>query len=748
MSEIENNPFMGLSSINLNNGIDLENVKGTVVIDNNEDELTNEKLLDSLRGKIPEGLLRLIEGYIDYAKEVVVSRALPNIDGLNPVQRRILYTFREIEKIKDLTKCQLLAGKVLALHPHGDVSVYKTMVRLTHLNESCNIPYLIGKGSFGKVYSKDKPSAARYTECMLSDIVDEFFMDMDGITMLPSYNNELLEPELLPVSYPNILCNPTIGIAVGIASNIPPFNFNEVNKATIELIETGDIAEPLVPDFTTGGSYVRNDAELNKLMTTGKAKLRVRGSWHIEGKEIIITEIPYYTTVQNIKDVVSDMKYVTKCNDSSDRNGFECVITTSSKKRVDEVLTQVLRDTKIQMNLGTNVVVIIDNKPKVLGVKDLLKEWVKFREKTLKLSMEKRLSELEPAILKNEVLLDILKDDVKRTTLINIISTDASEDDVEAYNYLGSLYPTVGKEIFDYILDLNLKGLNKSRIGKREKALLKLKLERFGLEENLKDIKSLIVNQLKGLNKKFVTPRKTKITDVDYVFEKENKVAKSEPVPVRFVIEDKFIKRLKDTEATANMGIPCMSNDIISLIDTQGRLLRVNMDNLQESKPTDRGTYLSVYLETEDDFEIVSYNKVEAITKGYIYSDGFASVLDYSEWVGLQRCTRMTVKGVNPLAYLIMAEVDFSTSHIFALTNKGRFCFADLDFKRKNRTARTKLIEGLMGGEVLSIVIPLNVDIMSELVTNYESYIGKVSELREGDVFNNDLYQDLISKKG
>lgn len=743
------NPFADSSVTGFGDGVTLEETSVFSMTNNSSNGLNpnadNQKLLDSLKGQVPDGLISLVEGYIDYAKEVVVNRALPNIDGLNPVQRRILYTMRVLESVKDLKKCQLIAGKVLALHPHGDSAVYKAMVRLVDSSEVMNIPYLKGKGSFGKVFSNEKPSAARYTECMLNPIVDEFFGEMNGIDFIPSYNNELEEPSLLPVSYPNILCNPTIGIAVGVASNIPPFNFNEVNNATIELIETGDIKEPLIPDFTTGGYYVKDDTELLKLMETGKAKLKIRGKWHTEGRQIIITEIPYYTNVQALQRVVSEIKGVTKEVDAIDRNGFKYIITCANKKVVDEVLTKVIRDTRLQMTINTNIVVIADDKPHVVGVKDVLQKWVDFRSDVLSKDMKIELDKLLPNITRNNIILDLINNESKRDMLYTKTTKESEESALE---YLRSLYEGVEDSVLEQFLDINFRSLTPKNRERRQKELDKLIERRDYLENSLKDVKSVIVSQLKELNKKYITPRKTEVTDIDYNFEKEETVVvKADPVPVRFVVEDKFMKKLHPTEENEGVGLDCMTDDIITFVDTKGRLLRVEVDKVPFCKDSERGTYLSVFLDIEDDFDLVCYDVTVEKEKAFVYNDGFISVLDYGEWANLQRVTKMTQKGISPLASLIMGELDLTTSHIMVLTSEGRLGFASLDFKRKNRTARTKIIEGLNKDEIITKVIPIDENVMFDLIDNFENYLGKVSVLNESDSFNSELYNKLIEGK-
>lgn len=688
---------------------------------------------------IPEGLSHITKGYLDYAKEVVLERALPGIDGLKPAQRKILYTMKFIEKVKDMTKCANIAGATMKLHPHGDASIYATLVRMVDSAEIMNIPYINGKGAFGKVYSTNPPAAARYTECKLAPISEELFRDIEGVTMVPSYDNKLMEPTLLPVSYPSVLVNTTQGIAIGIASNIPSFNFNELNNAVIELIETGDIKKPLMPDFTTAGCYIKNEHELNKLMTTGKARFKLRGKWHIDGKTIVVDEIPYYTTVEDIKEDLREVQGISDVRDESDKKGLRLAIECSSKKMVPFVLTEALRNSSLQMTFTSNIAVVVDNKPKVIGIKELLSDWVEFRKGVLNKKLNLELTRVIESIESYEVLVALLTDEVKRKKFIDFLV----EGEMKARDYLRELFPE-RESCFDWILGMSLKSISNS--GAKIRHLESLRNTKVEIEGKLANISGVIVSELKELNKRYSFPRKTEIVEDDFMFEDVDKptVVKVEPTPVVVLLNGKFIKKMRSNVMTESLdgAIKCMSNDVISYIDSRGRLLRVNLENIEFSGEAERGIYLPVYLGEEDNFDLVCHEIISDKKVGYLFSDGNACVVDYGEWCNMQRCTKVTNCGVSPKASLIMAELNLEKDYIVVITKKGKIGFFKSDFKRKHRTARTKVVNVKADDSILRAVSCDYADLM-QLVKMPEHYIDRLSALTIGDRFNEEYFDEL-----
>lgn len=727
--------------------------KSIDITEETSNEISEEPVEDkkAYQRNIPDSLKFLVNGYVDYAKEVVLDRAIPCIDGFKPSQRRILYAMKYLERdndlTKDFTKCGGITGTTMKIHPHGDASIYDTMVRMTDEAMYLNTPFIKGKGSFGHVFSTDeRPAAARYTECMFTKIADECFKGMDGIEMIPSYDNKLKEPLLLPISYPSVLCNTSQGIAVGMASNIPSFNFHEVNKATIEYIKTGEIKKSLAPDFTTGGCYVLNESELKKLMKTGNAKIKLRGKWHIEGKIIVIDEIPYYTTVEEIKNAVKDLVGVNDVKDECDKNGLRLTIECSSKKLVDSVLKEVLRVSNLQMQITSNIVLIIDNKPVVLGVYDVIKEWVRFRENVLKTEISKDIDRLGALIERYDILVDLMTTD-KRDVFLNTLLKDETTDYQPTKELLRGYYPEVSEDIFDWILDRSLRSL-KGVGNKQRNYLEELKAQKAKQEADYLDVGSRIVRELEELNKKYKIPRRTEITTEDYTFENVKKT-KPEPVPVVVISNGMFLKKLKGVPSNAALpgAVKCMSDSIVSYLDSKGRLLRVMLEDLEFNSPNEKGTYLPRYFDTTEEFKILDIAIVANKKMGYMYSDGYIAVIDYNEWFSAKRRMKITEVGLCP-AYIdsMIGRVRLDRGYIVLKTKMGKLAIVESNFLQKKRTARTKLIR-VGKGDVITEVTSMTEENLAELVAEPERFKGGFRVINKKDNFNKEFYDKIVVKR-
>lgn len=731
--------------------IETETTETTEIVENEETSDVVEVDKKAYQKNIPESLRFLVNGYLDYAKEVVLDRAIPAIDGFKPSQRRIMYAMKYLERdndlTKDFTKCGGIAGTTMKIHPHGDASIYDTMVRMTDEAMYLNTPFIKGKGSFGHVFSTDeKPAAARYTECMFTKIADECFRGMDGIEMIPSYDNKLKEPLLLPVSYPSILCNTSQGIAVGLASNIPSFNFHEVNKATIEYIKTGEIKKGLAPDFTTGGCYVLNETELKKLMRTGNAKIKLRGKWHIEGKIIVIDEIPYYTTVEEIKNAVKDLAGVNDVKDECDKTGLRLTIECSSKKLVDSVLKEVLRVSNLQMQITSNIVLIIDNKPVVLGVYDVIKEWVKFREEVLKTEIKKDIDRLGALIERYDILVDLMTTD-KRDVFLETLLKDETSDYQPTKDLLRGYYPDADEAIFDWILDRSLRSLK--GVGNKQRSYLEeLRAEKASQEADFENVGGRIVRELEELNKKYKFPRKTEITTDDYTFETVKKT-KPEPVPVVIICNGMFLKKLKGVPSNAALpgAVKCMSDDIVSYLDSNGRLLRVMLEDLDFNSPNEKGTYLPRYFDNIDEFKILDIAVVANKKMGYMYDDGYIAVIDYNEWYSAKRRLKITDVGLCP-AYInqMIGRVRLDKGYIVLKTKMGKIGIVESKFIEKKRTARTKLIRVGKGDKIVEVT-SMTEENLAELVAEPERFKGGFRVVNKKDNFNKEFYDKIVVKR-
>ncbi|MEG0553491.1 MAG: DNA gyrase subunit A, partial [Carnobacterium sp.] len=352
----------------------------------------NEKIV---RQNISE---TLESNYMPYAMSVIVSRALPEIDGFKPSHRKLLYTMYKMSLLKSArTKSANIVGQTMKLNPHGDAAIYETMVRLTKGYAALNTPFVDSKGNFGKVYSRDMAYAAsRYTEAKLSDICEELFKDIEenAVEFVDNYDGKMKEPTLLPVTFPNILVNPNQGIAVGMASNICSFNLDEVCDATIAYLKDDkvDVTDYiLAPDFSTGGEIFYDKEEMRQIMNSGRGSFRMRGKYQYVKKEncIEITEIPYTTTVEAIIDKIEDavkvgkIKEVSDVRDETDLSGLK--LTVDLKRAADPgiVMQKLFKLTTLEDSFSCNFNLLIDGAPKVLGVKRIIEEWVRFRKDCL-----------------------------------------------------------------------------------------------------------------------------------------------------------------------------------------------------------------------------------------------------------------------------------------------------------------------------------------------------------------------------
>ena len=685
-----------------------------------------------MNSSIPSGLRTLIKGYADYASEVVLERAIPAIDGLKPSQRRILYTMYRNKNTR-LTKSANVVGEVMKLHPHGDMSIYDTLVRLTDDGQYMNIPYITGKGSFGKVYFTEKAAASRYTECMLSPQSKLLFGEMSGVDMIPSYDNRFTEPLCLPVAFPTILANPTQGIAVGMASNIPAYNMVELNNAVIELIQTGSISKPLVPDYGTGGVYVRDDAELQKIMKKGKGRIKLRGTWHIEGKSIVIDKLPYYTNIDSISRVMNECVDVSDVRDESDFNGLRLVIECKTKAKIDDVLVVLLRDTSMQMTITSNISVIINNKPRTLGITELLKEWVKFRKKVLKKKYKIDLNAVRHEISRYTFLIKLLSD---KQALDNYIEA-VKKSEIDGRAFLKKFDIGVYDDTIDWVMGLSFKSI--SNIVQKQKHLESLKAQEKEIQYNLDNLDTVICNQLRSINEKYGVPRKMEIGTDDYIY---TKVEKAKPAPVKCYIQlkNKFIFKYK---VYVHNSVECMSDEDILVVDSKGRLLRINVDEVEDFRGG-TGTYLPVYLGITDDFDVIDYHKEEKGKSVYLYKDGYVSVMDWGKSLDSKRKMKVLQKATSPYINDAITYLPKSP-YIVCYTENKKFGIAPTEFEEKSSTARTKII-GVDKGDSIKVVCGATVSDLLKLVPNYGNYMGKCRRLIKGDTLNINYFKEMLKR--
>ncbi len=498
----------------------------------------------------------LEKNYMPYAMSVIVSRAIPEIDGLKPSHRKLLYTMYKMGLLGGkLTKSANVVGQTMKLNPHGDGAIYETMVRLTRGNEALLHPLVESQGNFGKQYSRDMAYAAsRYTEVRLDPICQELFGDINKNTVkfVDNYDGELQEPTLLPVAFPNILVNPNQGIAVGMASNICSFNLREVCDATIEFMKhpNCDIIEIMpAPDFSLGAELLYNKDQMREIYETGRGSFKMRAVYEFDKANncIEIKEIPYTTTVEAILSKIMDLvkanklKEISDARDETGLNGFKLTLDLKRGTDPDSLMLKLFKLTPLEDSFACNFNLLINNVPMVLGVKQILDEWVKFRsgciKNSLKFDIDKKSEKLHLLTGLKKILMDIDK-------AISIIRHTEKEEDVIP-NLMSGF--EIDKVQAEYIAEIKLRNLNKEYILNRTAEIERLIEEIDELNHILssdKEVKKLIAKQLAAISKKYGQDRKTKLVEIGEIEEyKEDDFIDDYPLTL-FVTREGYIKKV------------------------------------------------------------------------------------------------------------------------------------------------------------------------------------------------------------
>ena len=461
--------------------------------------------------------------YMPYAMSVIVSRAIPEIDGFKPSHRKLLYTMYKMGLLTGgRTKSANIVGQTMRLNPHGDQAIYETMVRLAKGNESLLHPFVDSKGNFGKVYSRDMAYAAsRYTEAKLAPICAELFRDLDcdAVDFVDNYDNTMKEPSLLPTTYPNVLVSANQGIAVGMASQICGFNLGEVCDTTIAFLKNPDhdiSSTLLAPDFPTGGQIICDGDDLRSIYATGRGGLKVRARWRYDKSENVIEvyEIPYSTTIEVILDKVAELvkagkvKEISDMRDETDLSGLKLAIDLKRGVDPDKLMAKLFRLTPLQDTVSCNFNILIAGMPRVMGVGEILTEWTAWRTDCVKrrvyyiLSKKKEKLHLLQGL--KRILLDIDK-------AIRIIRETEEESEVIPNLMIGFGIDQVQAE---YVAEIKLRNINKEYILKRVQETAALADEIDDLEDTLAKpgrIRRIIIDELTEVRKKYAVPRRTEI---------------------------------------------------------------------------------------------------------------------------------------------------------------------------------------------------------------------------------------------
>lgn len=562
--------------------------------------------------------------YIDYAMSVIVDRALPDVrDGLKPVQRRILYAMSELGVRPDRPhrKSARIVGDVMGkYHPHGDSAIYDAMVRMAQ-EFSYRYPLVDGHGNFGSV-DGDPPAAMRYTEARLARIAMEMLRDIDKETVdfVPNFDESLQQPVVLPSRIPNLLVNGAAGIAVGMATNIPPHNLNEIIDGLVMLIDNPEATtEQLMgiirgPDFPTGAQILGRDG-IRQAYNTGRGRIKVRGKARIEqmsnGRQrIIITELPYQVNKANLISKIAELhrdktvEGISDLRDESDRSGMRIVIELRRDANARVVLNRLYRHTQLETTFGVIMLALVDGEPKVLSLKEVLQHYLKHQEEVIirRTRYELRKAEERAHILEGlRIALDHIDE------IIALIR--GSKTDAEAKQGLMERFGLTEKQAVA-ILDMQLRrltGLEREKIEEEYQELLKTIARLREILGDINKVYEVIRNELLEVKEKFGDERRTEIVAAGGEIEEEDLIADEDVVIT--MTHFGYIKRLPTTayrsQRRGGRGVTAMgtkdddfvehlfvtsTHSYVLFFSNKGKVYRVKGYDIPEVGRTARGT--------------------------------------------------------------------------------------------------------------------------------------------------------------
>lgn len=673
--------------------------------------------LDFNLDTMQEGVGNLFVGYLDYAKSVIVYRALPDLrDGLKPVNRCTLYTAYNLRN-KGLTKCSKIASDVSAnYHPHGDASVYEALVTLTTGNGSMALPLLFGDSNFGRVTSSERHAASRYTEARISeDALKYYCKEMNGINMIPNFDSTTTMPELFPVSFPAVLCNSQEGVAVGFRGKMPSFNLIDVLNLVKEYIKDGECHTVIMPDFVTGGYYVQNNKELAKLMTVGTAKLKLRGRVEVQDKNILITEFPYGKTAGMLKKQIEDKEIssIRSVNDASEGGVDKVLVECTGRNRVDEVLYAMYKGTDLQCTFSADLTCVLDSAPVTMGVFGIIAEWVKWRREVLRKSISADLADAKDKSAASRAFMELMSKRDKMEEFCNLVIKKSINEAIEFVlaNYDNEI---ITRDLAGWLTRRRLSdfrdGSHYAEEYRQSQLLIKT------LEDELNDIDSVIVRQCDEMiaEKKISHARRTEVTNKDYNFvsSSEGQEVYVDNTTCYYMIKDNFIRKYRfESQVPDGYGfLEASASTTLIGIDNRGRVIRLYCKDIPYTSNNDVGTYIPKYLgiDESDDYSVLYLDELDGSKKVIVYDDGFVGFLDTSEWLNSKKQMRVVERGIdNASARHVAGVMDYTENgYLYVVDNLGRLSYCLLDtIKQMNRTARKKVFDLKKDSRIQSIAV-------------------------------------------
>ena len=673
--------------------------------------------------------------YMPYAMSVIVSRAIPEIDGFKPSHRKLLYTMFKMGLLTGArSKSANIVGQTLRLNPHGDAAIYETMVRLSAGYEALLTPFVDSKGNFGKVYSRDMSYAAsRYTEAKLSSICAEIFRDIDKDTVdfTDNYDGSMKEPALLPTAFPNVLVSANSGIAVGMASQICGFNLNEVCETTINYLrdpECDIFATLPAPDFPTGGEIIYDRRDMETVYNTGRGGIKVRAKWRFLPKENIIEiyEIPYTTTSEAVIDKVAELiktgkiREINDMRDETDLSGLRLAIDLKRGTDPDKLMQKLFRMTTLQDTFPCNFNILVAGNPRVMGIREILDEWTAWRAESVRrrvfFDLTKKqeklhlLKGLESILLDIDRAIEVIRNTELEADVVPNLMMDFGIDQLQA----------------EYVAEIKLRNINREYILKRtseteelEKAIEELE----SILNNRRKIKNIIISELPAINKKYVTPRKTAIVYADEI-EEYTPEEQVEDYPVTlFLSGEGYFKKIsaqslrmsgeqkyKEGDGLSLSFESSNRREILFLTDKQ-QIYKAKVADFEDGKASVLGIYLPTRLQMDEGESVITMIDPDNYSKNLllIFENGKAARIELSAYETKTNRRKLVnaYSGVSPVKAVMVINEE---TDVVCFSSDGRaviFNTAQLQPK-SSRTTQGVAVMSLKPKRVLERAEPLS----------------------------------------
>ena len=640
--------------------------------------------------------------YMPYVVSVMVSRAIPEIDGFKPAHRKLLYTMYKMGLMTGpKRKSANIVGETMKLNPHGDASIYETMVRLTRGNESLLHPFIDSKGSFGKQYSRDMAYAAsRYTEAKLDPFCTEIFtgIDKNAVDMVDNYDSTMKEPKLLPTSFPNVLVSANLGIAVGLASSICSFNLTEICDATIAILknprtDTDRLMEIVkAPDFPGGGYVVYESDQIRKVYETGKGSIKLRAKYSYDPKAncIEILEIPYSTSIEAIIKEIADLfkagklKEITDFRDEIDLSGFKLAIDLKRGTDPEALMQKLFKFTPLEDSFACNFNVLINSVPRQMGIKEILVEWIKFRTQCLtrefNFELDKKNHRLRMLVGLSKILLDIDK-------AIKIVKETERDEDVVPNLMTGF---GLDKEQAEFVADIKLRHLNREYIMNRLTDIEKLQEEIAGIKAILEDeikMKAFIIKQLNEIKKKYGKPRKTQIIQSSDIVEFTKEDMIEDYTCTIFFTKEGYFKKITQQSLRGNSeqklkegdellcSLEVRNKDEILFFTNKAQVYFARISDFELSKASELGTFVATKLKFDEDEKPI-FMRVNPEYKDdqnliFFFENGKAVRVPMSAYAtqGSRKKLKKAFSDASPIVSIVYEEND---DHILILNSDSK----------------------------------------------------------------------------